>query len=59
VVAPVVMAPVGWGVRWIDAVAGVGAALEPAPPWTWFGWAVLGLGVLATIVLGGARLRSP
>jgi competence protein ComEC len=59
VVAPVVIAPVGWGVRWIDAVAGVGAALEPAPPGTWIGWAVLGLGVLATIVLGGARLRSP
>ncbi len=58
-VAPIVMAPVGWGVRWIDAVAGVGAALEPAPPWTWIGWGVLGSGVLAAIVLGGARLRTP
>jgi competence protein ComEC len=58
VVAPLVMTPVGWGVRWIDAVAGLGSALEPAPPWTWIGWGVVGLGVLATIGLGGARLRA-
>ena len=41
VVAPVVMAPVGIGVRWIDAVATVGAAVEPGPPWSWLGWAAL------------------
>ena len=38
---PVVMAPVGWGVRWVDAVATVGAAVEPSPPWSWLGWAGL------------------
>jgi hypothetical protein len=40
------MAPVGVGVRWIDAVATVGAALEPGPPWSWWGWLVLGLVVV-------------
>ena len=40
-VGPVVMAPVGWGVRWVDAVATVGAAAEPAPPWSWLGWSAL------------------
>ena len=28
-VGPIVMAPVGWGVWWVDAVATVGAAVEP------------------------------
>ena len=36
--APVMMAPVGIGVRWIDAVGTVGAAAEPALPWSWLGW---------------------
>ncbi|MGI9052683.1 MAG: ComEC/Rec2 family competence protein [Ilumatobacteraceae bacterium] len=40
-VAAVVMMPVGIGVRWIDAVATVGARLEPGPPWSWIGWLVL------------------
>jgi competence protein ComEC len=40
-VGPVVMAPVGWGVWWVDAVATVGAAVEPSPPWSWLGWAAL------------------
>ena len=30
-VGPVVMAPVGWGVRWVDAVAGVGAGSSRRP----------------------------
>jgi len=40
-VAPIVMAPVGVGVWWIDAVATVGAAAQPGPPWSWLGWIVL------------------
>jgi len=39
--APVVMAPVEVGVGWVDAVATVGAAVEPGPPWSWLGWIVL------------------
>jgi competence protein ComEC len=57
--APVVVAPVGVGVRWIDAVAAIGAAVEPGPPWTWIGWLVLvaGLVVLVAVTgdLGGNR----
>lgn len=55
-VAPVVMAPVGWCVRWVDAVATVGAAVEPEPPWSWLGWlAVLGL----TVAWVGRPVRAP
>jgi competence protein ComEC len=46
VLAPVVMAPVGWGVWWVDAVATVAAAVEPPAPWSWFGW----LALVATLV---------
>ena len=65
-VAPLVMAPVGWGVRWIDAVATAGATLEPEPPWSWLGWLALVVAVLAVIAFGGERgnerisaMRSP
>jgi competence protein ComEC len=60
-VAPVVMAPVGWCVWWVDAVATVGAALEPRPPWTWVGWAVVITGVawLARPVRRPVAPRSP
>jgi competence protein ComEC len=44
--APVVMAPIGWGVWWVDAVATVAAAVEPPAPWSWFGW----LGVITAVV---------
>ncbi len=54
--APVVMAPVGVGVRWIDAVATIGAAVEPDPPWSWAGWGVLGV-LLAVVALRSASLR--
>ncbi|MGI9030344.1 MAG: ComEC/Rec2 family competence protein [Ilumatobacteraceae bacterium] len=50
--APVVMAPVGVGVQWIDAVATVGAAVEPGPPWSWLGW------VLVVAVVGIVMIRS-
>jgi competence protein ComEC len=45
ILAPVLMAPVGWGVWWVDAVATVASAAEPSPPWSWFGW----LGVAAVV----------
>ena len=55
VVAPVVMAPVAVGVRWIDAVATVGAAVEPGPPWSWLGWVAVAAVVVVLIRVGGAR----
>jgi competence protein ComEC len=48
-VAPAVMLPARIGTRWVDTVAGVGARLEPEPPWVWVGWAV----VVALVVLVG------
>jgi hypothetical protein len=46
------MLPVGVGVRWIDAVATIGAAIEPGPPWSWIGWLAL------VVVVGVVALRS-
>jgi competence protein ComEC len=54
VLAPVVMAPVGLGVRWIDAVATVGAAVEPGPPWSWLGWLVVAV-LVAVVVSRSVR----
>ncbi len=51
-VGPMLMAPVGWGVWWVDAVATVAAAVEPAPPWSWLGW------VAVVLVVGGLLWRS-
>lgn len=58
VVAPVVMAPVGWAVRWVDAVATVGAHGEPTPPWSWFGWAALAVAVVWLAVTAPAPARQ-
>ena len=55
VLAPVVVAPVGWGTRWVDAVATVAARLEPPAPWSAIGWVVLVLTVTTAIVLGNRR----
>ncbi|MET0458161.1 MAG: ComEC/Rec2 family competence protein [Ilumatobacteraceae bacterium] len=49
---PVVVAPVGWGTRWVDAVATVAARLEPPAPWSVIGWVVLVLTVAGVAVLG-------
>ncbi len=49
------VAPVGWGAWWVDAVATVGAAAEPDPPWSWVGWGLIGA-VLAVLL---ARSRRP
>ncbi|MET0143974.1 MAG: ComEC/Rec2 family competence protein [Ilumatobacteraceae bacterium] len=51
VIAPVVVAPVAIGVRWVDAVATVAAAAEPPAPWSWLGWIVLALAVLSVATL--------
>jgi competence protein ComEC len=48
-VGPFVMAPVGWGVWWVDAVATVAAALEPPPPWSWMGWVAVALVVVGLL----------
>jgi competence protein ComEC len=53
-IGPVVMAPSGWAAAWVDAVATVGAAIEPEPPWSWLGW----LAVL-TLVLWLVRRPPP
>ena len=55
-VGPVVMAPVGWGVWWVDAVATVAAAAEPQAPWSWAGWLAL---VVAVVWLVRSGARSP
>jgi competence protein ComEC len=54
VVAPLVMAPVDVGVRWIDAVATIGAAVEPGPPWSWLGWVF----VAAVVAVVAVRSKS-
>jgi competence protein ComEC len=48
-IAPVVMFPAHVGARWVDTVAHLGARLEPEPPWTWLGWALVALAVLALL----------
>ena len=52
-VAPVVVFPLRAGVRWIDTVAALGAALEPPGPWPAIGWA----GVLAALTVTWACWR--
>ncbi|MBA3287146.1 MAG: ComEC/Rec2 family competence protein [Acidimicrobiia bacterium] len=54
-VGGVVMIPIGWGVGWVDAVATVGAAVEPRPPWSGLGWLALVVVVVAVARGGGAR----
>lgn len=63
-VGGLVMAPVGWGVWWVDAVATVGAVSEPEPPWSWLGWAALVVAVVwlvrsGTRSVAGSRTRPP
>jgi competence protein ComEC len=53
----VLVVPVGWGVRWIDMVATVGAGLEPDARWTVLGWCVLGGSIVAVIGAGQRRRR--
>ena len=58
-IAPVVMMPVGVGVRWIDTVATIGAAIEPGPPWTWIGWLAVALGVAVLVLPDRASAAGP
>ena len=52
VIGPLIVAPVGWGTRWVDAVATVAARLEPPAPWSAIGWLVVVVAVTLVAVLG-------
>jgi len=56
-VGPLVMAPVGWGVWWVDAVATVAAAVEPGPPWSWIGWLAVAVVVVALLRASRTPMR--
>ncbi|NND74934.1 MAG: ComEC/Rec2 family competence protein [Ilumatobacter sp.] len=49
-----VMLPARFGTRWVDTVALLGERVEPAPPWSWVGWALLAA-VAALIVAPRGR----
>jgi competence protein ComEC len=53
------MAPVEIGVRCIDVVATVGAAVEPPPPWSWIGWLALALAIAALVLRAGPADALP
>jgi len=57
-VGPLVMAPIGVAARWIDAVATVGAALEPSGPALVAGWLALAVTVVALVTVGGRSRRA-
>jgi competence protein ComEC len=57
VVAPVVMFPAHVGTRWVGTVAMLAARVEPGPPWTWLGWVVVLVAVLA-VAIGRPRPRQ-
>jgi len=57
-VAPVVMLPARIGTRWVDTVAGLGARLEPEPPWVWVGWAVVVVLVVVVVSWSVCRRRG-
>lgn len=56
-VAPVLMFPAWLGTRWVDTIAILGARLEPEPPWSWIGWAVVAL-IVGLLVAWGRFRRS-
>lgn len=56
-VAPVVMLPARVGTRWVDTVAGIGARVEPDPPWVWVGWAVVVSVVVVVVSWSVCRRR--
>ena len=57
-VAPTVMLPARVGTRWVDTVAGIGARLEPSPPWVWVGWGVVVALVVVVVSRSVCRRRS-
>jgi len=48
----VIMLPVAVGVRLVDSVAAVAAAVEPPALWSVVGWVVIGIVILALVVRG-------
>jgi competence protein ComEC len=50
VLGPVLMAPTAVGTRWVDTVAMLGARLEPGPPWSFVGWGLIAIVVVAVLV---------
>ncbi|MDQ3468626.1 MAG: ComEC/Rec2 family competence protein [Actinomycetota bacterium] len=56
-IASFVMAPAGMAVAWIDAVATVGAATEPGPPWSWLGWLAVAAVITGLVSVGRCRTR--
>jgi competence protein ComEC len=52
---PVVMFPTLVGTKWVDTVATVGAAIEPAAPWNWLGWLLV---VVALVVVVARSAQS-
>jgi competence protein ComEC len=56
--APVVTLPLLAGVRWVDTVASLGAALEPPAPWGIAGWAVVAVVAGVVAVASAARNRD-
>jgi competence protein ComEC len=50
VLGPVLMAPAAVGTRWVDTVAMLGARLEPGPPWSFVGWGLIAIVVVAVLV---------
>jgi len=55
--APAAMFPARVGTRWVDTVAGVGARLEPDPPWSWVGWAVIAIVTCWVVCRGPVETR--
>ncbi len=55
IAAPVVMLPALLGTKWVDAVAVIGARVEPEPPWVWIGWAIV---LIALMVIVAVSSRS-
>ena len=56
--APLLMAPCAIGTRWVATVAYLGAAAEPSPRWSSFGWLLVVVTVFVLVVRHHWR-RSP
>jgi competence protein ComEC len=53
--ASAIMLPARVGTRWVDIVATLSARLEPGPPASWFGWAVIAMVVVCWLRRGRRR----
>ncbi len=52
------MLPARFGTRWVDTVALLGERLEPAPPWSWVGWATLAAVAAVIVAAPGGRDKN-